>query len=558
MILRLLPILITLTLLAGCNKPVNCIESDTLIFNTKIYTANDIHPEAEAVAVKNKNIVFVGSNKEAEAYKCGEVSMLDLEGMFVYPGFIDSHAHVKGIGYRELNLNLQGIDSLKEMLTVVEIYSNSKEPGEWVVGRGWIEKNWPEARFPTMGELDRFSSDRPVVLERADGHAVIVNSYALNLAGIDFNTKDPHGGAINRDSNGNPNGLLVDKATLLVEKLIPKKTLKQDKEALEIAIAESLRLGWTQLHDAGSPYADFKILEEIKLEGNLNLRIQFYVTDGPDALKMLEEGTIIDPQHFLSARGIKLYADGAIGSRGAAFLEKYHDYETSGFLIFEKEKTMPKLIEALKKGIQIETHAIGDKGNQVTLDWYEEAFSLVRKDERLIENPRWRIEHAQNIQPEDQLRYKEMDIIASMQPSHAIGDLHFAEKRLGLERLKNAYVWRSLLDQGVVVVGGSDAPVEIGDPRIEFKAAIGRKDLNGFHAKGWHLEEAVERQDALKMFTKWASYSVFEEDIKGTIEVGKLADFTIFTKDLMTISEEDIMSSEVQMTIVGGQIVYSR
>ena len=558
MILRLLPILITLTLLAGCNKPVNCIESDTLIFNTKIYTANDIHPEAEAVAVKNKNIVFVGSNKEAEAYKCGEVSMLDLEGMFVYPGFIDSHAHVKGIGYRELNLNLQGIDSLKEMLTVVEIYSNSKEPGEWVVGRGWIEKNWPEARFPTMGELDRFSSDRPVVLERADGHAVIVNSYALKLAGIDFDTKDPHGGAINRDSNGNPNGLLVDKAALLVEKLIPKNTLKQDKEALEIAIDESLRLGWTQLHDAGSPYADFEILEEIKLEGNLNLRIQFYASDGPDALKMLEEGTIIDPQHFLSARGIKLYADGAIGSRGAAFLEKYHDYDTSGFLIFEKEKTMPKLIEALKKGIQIETHAIGDKGNQITLDWYEEAFSLVRKDERLIENPRWRIEHAQNIQPEDQLRYKEMDIIASMQPSHAIGDLHFAEKRLGLERLKNAYVWRSLLNQGVRVVGGSDAPVEIGDPRIEFKAAIGRKDIDGFHGEGWHLEEAVERQDALKMFTKWASYSVFEEDIKGTIEVGKLADFTILSKDLMTIDEEEIMSSEVVMTIVGGKIVYSR
>jgi len=558
MILRLLPILITLTLLAGCNKPVNCIESDTLIFNTKIYTANDIHPEAEAVAVKNKNIVFVGSNKEAEAYKCGEVSMLDLEGMFVYPGFIDSHAHVKGIGCRELNLNLQGIDSLKEMLTVVEIYSNSKEPGEWVVGRGWIEKNWPEARFPTMGELDRFSSDRPVVLERADGHAVIVNSYALKLAGIDFDTKDPHGGAINRDSNGNPNGLLVDKATLLVEKLIPKKTLKQDKEALEIAIDESLRLGWTQLHDAGSPYADFEILEEIKLEGNLNLRIQFYASDGPDALKMLEEGTIIDPQHFLSARGIKLYADGAIGSRGAAFLEKYHDYDTSGFLIFEKEKIMPKLIEALKKGIQIETHAIGDKGNQITLDWYEEAFSLVRKDERLIENPRWRIEHAQNIQPEDQLRYKEMDIIASMQPSHAIGDLHFAEKRLGLERLKNAYVWRSLLNQGVRVVGGSDAPVEIGDPRIEFKAAIGRKDLDGFHGEGWHVEEAVERQDALKMFTKWASYSVFEEDIKGTIEVGKLADFTILSKDLMTIDEEEIMSSEVVMTIVGGKIVYSR
>ena len=219
---------------------------------------------------------------------------------------------------------------------------------------------------------------------------------------------------------------------------------------------------------------------------------------------------------------------------------------------------MPKLVEALKKGIQIQTHAIGDKGNKITLDWYEEAFNLVGQDERLIQNPRWRIEHAQNIQPEDQVRYKELDIIASMQPSHAIGDLHFAERRLGLDRLKNAYVWRSLLDKGVKVVGGSDAPVEIGDLRIEFKAAIGRKDLDGFYAEGWHLEEAVERQDALKMFTKWASYSVFEEDIKGTIEVGKLADFTIMSKDIMTIPEDQIMSSQVVMTIVGGKIVYSR
>ena len=556
--LRFLAIFLVALIFNACNKPVNCIESDTLIYNTKVYTANDNNPEVQAVAVKNKNIIFVGSNEEAQAFKCGGAFLLDLQDSFVYPGFIDSHVHVKGIGYRELNLNLQGIDSLKEMLTVVEIYSNSKNPGDWIVGRGWIEKNWPEARFPTIEELDRFSKDRPVVLERADGHAVIANSYALALAGIDSKTMDPQGGAINKDSKGNPTGLLVDKASLLVERLIPKKTLKQDKEAIEIAINQSIKLGWTQLHDAGSPYSDFEILEEVKSEGNLNTRIQFYASDGPAALRMLEEGIRIDPEHLLSARGIKLYADGAIGSRGAAFLDKYHDYDTSGFLIFEKEKTMPVLIEALKKGIQIETHAIGDKGNQVTLDWYEEAFSLVSKDERLIEDPRWRIEHAQNIQPEDQLRYKEMDIIASMQPSHAIGDLHFAEKRLGLERLKNAYVWRSLLNHGVRVVGGSDAPVEIGDPRIEFKAAIGRKDLDGFHGEGWHLEEAVERQDALKMFTKWASYSVFEEDIKGTIEVGKLADFTILSKDLMTIDEEEIMSSEVVMTIVGGKIVYSR
>ncbi len=317
--LRLLPIFLSALLFNACNKPVDCIESDTLIYNTKVYTANDSNTEAQAVAVKNKNIIFVGSNEEAKAYKCGETSLLDLQDSFVYPGFIDSHVHVKGIGYRELNLNLQGINSLKEMLTVVEIYSNSKEPGDWIVGRGWIEKNWPEARFPTIEELDRFSKDRPVVLERADGHAVIVNSYALNLAGIDSMTQDPQGGAINKDVNGNPTGLLVDKASLLVEKLIPNKSFKQDKKALEIAINNSVKLGWTQLHDAGSPYSDFEILEEIKSEGNLNTRIQFYASDGPDALRMLEEGVKIDPLHMLSARGIKLYADGAIGSRGAAF-----------------------------------------------------------------------------------------------------------------------------------------------------------------------------------------------------------------------------------------------
>ena len=213
---------------------------------------------------------------------------------------------------------------------------------------------------------------------------------------------------------------------------------------------------------------------------------------------------------------------------------------------------MPTLIKALKKGIQIETHAIGDLGNKIVLDWYEEAFQAIENEDRLINTPRWRIEHSQNVRPEDQIRFRDLEVIASMQPSHAIGDLHFAHKRLGYERLSNAYPWRNLLDLGVVIAGGSDAPVEIGDPRIEFKAAISRKDLDGFH------EQAVTREEALKMFTIWASYAVFEEDIKGSIEVGKLADFTIFSKDIMVIPEEEIMTTEVIKTIVGGKIVYSK
>ena len=352
--------------------------------------------------------------------------------------------------------------------------------------------------------------------------------------------------------------MLIDKASLLVESIIPKRTREDEKQALKAGLERTAMMGWTQLQDAGSPLSDYEILKEIREEEGLPVRIHMYISDGEDALKFINTGPYFDEDHYLISRGVKLYADGAIGSRGAAFFEKYDDYETKGLIIFQKEETMPKLIKSLVNGIQIQTHAIGDLANSITLDWYEEAFNSVKLENRLIENPRWRIEHAQNILPEDQIRYSDLDIIASMQPSHAIGDLHFAHKRLGEERLDNAYTWRNLIDLGVTIAGGSDAPVEIGDPRIEFKAAVSRKDLDGFYKDYWNIEQSVSREEALYMFTKWASYSVFEEDIKGTIEVGKLADFTVFSKDLMTIPEEEIMSSEVVMTIVGGEIKFSK
>ena len=544
-------------LLVSCSQEEACLDADLVLYNSKIYTADSINTVAESVAIKDDSIIFVGSNKDIESYKCNAVIM-DLSDAFVYPGFIDAHVHLKGTGYRELTLNLQGSKSLKEMLTSVQIYSNKIPKGEWVVGRGWIEKKWPEGRFPTKEELDLISSDKPILLERADGHAVIVNTYALSLANITSMTEDPHGGKINRDENGNPNGVLVDKASLLIENLIPKKSREQEKQALQAGLEVNARMGWTQVHDAGSPLNDFEILKEIKEEGNLPIRVQLYVENTKDAQELLNVGPFLDNQHWLNARGIKLVADGAIGSRGAVFFKKYEDYDTEGILILKKEETMPTLIKALERGIQIETHAIGDLGNKIVLDWYQEAFNQIKDKERVISNPRWRIEHSQNIRPEDQIRFRDLGVIASMQPSHAIGDLHFAHKRLGYERLSNAYPWRSLLDLGVVIAGGSDAPVEIGDPRIEFKAAVSRKDLDGFHDKGWHLEQAVTREEALKMFTIWASYSVFEEDIKGSIEVGKLADFTIFSKDIMVIPEEEIMTTEVITTIVGGKVVYSQ
>ena len=548
----------TILLLSSCSMEKDCIDADLVLINAKVYTANEKLPEAEAVAILKDKIIFVGSANESVQYTCNDNRIKDLGGNFLFPGFIDAHAHLKGIGYREMNLNLQGANSLKEMLTQVEIYANGLEPGKWVIGRGWIEKKWPEGRFPTIQELDMISPDKPMALERADGHAIIVNSLALEMANITENTPDPVGGKIDKDESGKPNGVLIDKASLLVESIIPKRTREDEKQALKAGLERTAMMGWTQLQDAGSPLSDYEILKEIREEEGLPVRIHMYISDGEDALKFINTGPYFDEDHYLISRGVKLYADGAIGSRGAAFFEKYDDYETKGLIIFQKEETMPKLIKSLVNGIQIQTHAIGDLANSITLDWYEEAFNSVKLENRLIENPRWRIEHAQNILPEDQIRYSDLDIIASMQPSHAIGDLHFAHKRLGEERLDNAYTWRNLIDLGVTIAGGSDAPVEIGDPRIEFKAAVSRKDLDGFYKDYWNIEQSVSREEALYMFTKWASYSVFEEDIKGTIEVGKLADFTVFSKDLMTIPEEEIMSSEVVMTIVGGEIKFPK
>ena len=543
-------------LFTSCSENQSCKSADVVLINSTIYTLNDSAPNAQAVAFLGDTLVFVGSNALSKEYQCNDAKVIDLKGSYVYPGFVDSHAHLKGIGHRENSLNLQGIDSLKEMLTTVEIFSNGIQPGEWVVGRGWIEKVWPEKRFPTRYELDRFSSDKPVILERADGHAVVVNSLALELAGISSESNDPHGGRIEKDKNGEPTGMLIDKATALVEKLIPKTTKQEDKRDLKAGIDSNVSLGWTQVQIAGGTFSDIEILEEIKKEGNLLQRVYFAVSAGKPAETLLRLGPKLDPENMLTVRGIKLYADGALGSRGAALLEKYEDQDTTGLLIFTKEETLPVLEEALKKGIQIQTHAIGDKGNRITLDWYQEAFNSIVDEERKVIDPRWRIEHSQIITKEDQIRFRDMEIIASMQPSHAIGDLHFAPSRLGMQRVGNGYVWRNLIDLGVVVAGGSDAPVEIGDPRIEFYAAVARKDLDGFYDKGWHLEQAVTREEALKMFTIWPAFAAFQEDVNGTIEVGKLADLTIFSKDIMKVPEEEILEAQVIMTIVNGKIVF--
>ena len=548
-------------IIAGLYAPlasaaIKCIDADLILHHGNIYTGNNDDSFVGSIASKGQNIIYVGELLSENEISCSDARVIDINGQYVFPGFTDAHGHLKGIGYRELTLNLQGLPSLAETLAVVRNYLSTKKTDEWIIGRGWIDKVWPEKRFPSKQDLDSFSPNNPVVLERADGHAVVVNSKVLALANIDADTQDPQGGFIERDDNGEPTGLLVDMAMNLIADLIPKVTRANDKEAFLEGIKRNVSLGWTEIHVPGGTFEDIAILNEIKSENDLLQRIYFMVSDGKPADRLLENGPIIDPEYFLTIRAIKMYADGALGSRGAALLENYSDYDGKGVFIFLEEDTKPRLAKALIKGIQIGTHAIGDHGNRVVLDWYEEAFTQAKKNNQLLESPRWRIEHSQNITPVDQLRFVELDVIPSMQPSHAIGDLHFAVERLGLERINNAYAWRNLIDQGLIIAGGTDAPVEIGDPRIEFYAAIARKDVDGYSAEGWNLDQRLSRVEALKMFTIWPAIASFQENVKGTIEVGKLADFSIFDKDLMTIPELEILESKNLLTVVGGRIVF--
>ena len=532
-----------------------CLDVDLILTNGTIYSGLNDRSFVGTIASKESKIIYVGDILP-DSLHCAGAKVINLSGKYIYPGFTDAHGHLKGIGYRELSLNLQGISSLSETLEVVKNYLSTKEPGDWIIGRGWIDKVWPEKRFPTRWDLDSFAPNNPVVLERADGHAVVVNSTVLKLANIDSNTEDPQGGFIEKDINGEPTGLLVDMAMNLIADFIPKLTREDDKEAFLEGIKRNVSLGWTQIHVPGGTFDDISILNEIKSENKLLQRVYFMVSDGEPADRLLKQGPIIDPEHLLTVRAIKMYADGALGSRGAALLEKYSDYDGKGVFIFLEEETRPRLIKALNKGIQIGTHAIGDHGNRVVLDWYEDTFIEAKKNNNFLVSPRWRIEHSQNITPQDQRRFVELDIIPSMQPSHAIGDLHFAIDRLGLDRINNAYPWRNLINQGLIIAGGTDAPVEIGDPRIEFYAAVTRKDLDGFYDEGWNLDQRLTRFEALKMFTIWPAIASFEEEVKGTIEVGKFADFSIFDKDLMTIPEQIILEAKNILTVVNGKVVF--
>ncbi len=553
------------TALLACTQPATltsasgaadwCISASTS--SGAIYTAVDAQPTVAAVAVKDGIITYAGDDSGdwcAQNTTAG-ARKLDLGGSVAYPGLTDAHGHLLGIGLREMVLNLEGTKSVTDLQDRLKAEVAKTPEGQTVYGRGWIETHWPEKRFPNRQDLDAIAPNTPVILSRSDGHAVVVNSAAIAASGITRHTKAPFGGDILKDSDGEPTGMLIDRAGDLVMGLVASITPERKEAAYVKGAALYASRGWTGIHSMSVAPEDVALIERLASEGRIGIRVynSIDVHDDTDLSDM--PGSSKHAQ--IQTRAIKLYSDGALGSRGAALLQPYDDDpKNEGLVMLTRQRVMPLLKSALINGVQVNTHAIGDRANRLVLSWYEDAMEAVPASERKVAEPRWRIEHSQIITVEDIPRFSASGIIASMQPSHAIGDLHFAVDRIGKDRLAGGYAWRSLIDSGAVVAGGTDAPVEVGDPRIEFYAATARKDQSGYSNDAWYPNQKVTQQEALKMYTISAAYASFQEDSLGTIEVGKRADFTVLDRDIMTAAPQDILTAKPLITIVDGIAVF--
>jgi predicted amidohydrolase YtcJ len=526
-------------------------EADQVYWGGPIYTANEAQPTAEAVAVAGGVVSFVGSRADAQALVGPGTEVVDLGGGALFPGFTDAHAHLRGIGEREYGLNLEGAASLAEAMQRVADHLARTEADGPVWGRGWIETAWPERRFVTRADIDAVSAEIPIILTRADGHAAAANSAALAAAGIDAATPAPEGGEILKDAAGHPTGMLIDNAMALLEPLRVPPAGGDAELLLQTALEVEAAYGWTGAHNMSVPWSEVTLLEDMAARGEVPIHV-YNAVAVEDADALIAEGPRRSADGRVRTRAVKLYADGALGSRGAALFDPYADADTSGLLVTSRAALARDLGRLHAAGLQAATHAIGDRANDLVLDLYEEILS---EDE---EGParRWRIEHAQVLRPVDIPRFAELGVVASMQPSHAIGDLHFAPDRLGLARLEGAYAWASLIETGAILAAGSDAPVERGDPLIEFYAAIARRDLDGYAGPGWRPEEAMSRADALRAFTLWPAYASFMEDETGSIEVGTRADFSGFSVDLMQAEPAEILAARAILTVVDGEIVH--
>lgn len=532
-------------------------EVEMLLINGKIYTLDSNNTIVDALAIRGSRIVAIGSSDALlNKYKAEEV--VDLKGKTVLPGFIDGHCHMFGLGSLLNSVNLVGTTSAEQVVELVKERVRESLPGQIIFGRGWDQNDWEIKEFPDRFLLDKVAPENPVILRRVDGHMLWVNTNALELAGINKDTKDPEGGKIYRDAQGEPTGILLDNAMDLVEKKLPPPTDLEVEAQLKLAIKECLKYGLTQVHDMGVDLQTIRVYKKLIDNNECPLRIYaaLQAPGEPWSYYQREGKEIGYGNGFLTVRAVKLFIDGALGSRGAALFEEYSDDPGNrGLTLFNDETIEYVARHAIYHGFQVCTHAIGDRGNYLALKMYEKVFNMFPEKAKDI---RWRIEHAQVLRKEDIPEFVRLGILPSMQPTHATSDMYWAEARLGSERIKGAYAWQSLLSTGSIIIGGSDFPVESVNPLWGIYAAITRCDHSGYPPNGWYGEQRMTREQAVRSFTQWAAYGAFEEDVKGTIEIGKLADLTVLSNDIMEIPPQEILNTVVEMTIVNGKIVYHR
>jgi predicted amidohydrolase YtcJ len=534
-------------------------KADLVLTNGVVYTGLVKPATVEAVAIRGARISAVGTSQAIGRRVGPKTRVIDLGGRAVVPGFEDSHAHVLGVGFARIDVNLSGARSYREVVDRVAAAAKDRRPGEWILGRGWHEGKWDEAPpdavrgFPRHDALSAVTPVNPVVLERADGHALLVNAKALEEMGITKDTAAPAGGEIIRDDEGGPTGVFVDNAQSLIRP--PERTAAENQHALDLAMDEALAKGVTTLTDAGASPEAVALYREYAAAGKLRVRL-YVMASGLGALKEWKEPRVGIGGGFLTLRAVKLYADGAMGSRGAALLEPYDDDpENRGLLVTPPEEILETARWALPRGFQVATHAIGDRANRLVLDQYETAF----REFPGVKDHRFRIEHAQLLDEAEIPRFARLHVIASMQGVHAPSDRPWAPARVGMARVtEGLYVWRKLWQAGALIVNGTDAPVEDLSPIQNFYASVTRMSLDGEPPGGFDPDQRMTRGEALRTYTKDAAYAQFAEKDKGTLEAGKLADLVVLSRDIMKVPESEIPGTEVDVTIVDGLVRHER
>lgn len=535
--------------------------ADSVYINGNIYTMDDAQPNATAVAVKGQRLIFVGSSENVKSYIGLNTKITDLKGKTVIPGLMEGHMHLPMLGE-----NLMKVDAFwkpkAEIIAAVKAEVAKVKPGDWITGFGWNNTIWEDKAYPTKEDLDAVAPNNPVVMERTDGHMIWVNSKALELAGITKESKNPQGGEILRDSSGNPTGCLTDTAGEPVQKIIPELSEERKKEAIQKAEAQLLFYGFTSIMDAGSNMATINQYHELYKTGNLKIRLYSLIGgDWGGTIGDAEKEYISNnpPQKGLygdrlSINAVKFFADGSLGSRSAALLADYSDRAGhQGNYKFSEEQIFNEMKDPYKKGYQLATHAIGDGAIKQVIDTYEK---LMKENPRA--DARLRIEHFQVAQVSDIQRIADLKILPAMQPTHATSDKTMAEDRVGAERMKGAYAWRKVIESGNIIIGGSDAPVELVNPYHGLYAAVTRQGRDGQPEGGWYAGEAMTREEALQAFTIWTAYGQFEEDMKGSLKAGKLADFVVIDRDYMKCPANEIKDIQTLTTVLGGEVVYQK